>query len=120
MSHLQTIYIAGPMTGLPECNYPAFHEAARRLRLLGYEVLNPAENPPPPCKSWRGYMRLAISQLIQCDAIVFLHGWELSAGANIERDLAHKLAMPCMTLDTIGPRSRRHEAQTEIAGLEVQ
>ena len=64
MSHLQTIYIAGPMTGLPECNYPAFHEAARRLRLLGYEVLNPAENPVPACGTWQGYMRLALAQLV--------------------------------------------------------
>ena len=38
------IYLAGPMTGLPEFNYPAFHAEAARLRQLGYHVENPAEN----------------------------------------------------------------------------
>ena len=42
------VYIAGPMTGLPDFNYPAFNAAAAKLRALGLEVLNPAENPPPP------------------------------------------------------------------------
>jgi len=37
------IYISGPMTGLPEHNFPAFHAAAERLRKAGWEVNNPAE-----------------------------------------------------------------------------
>ena len=39
----QTIYIAGPMTGLPDLNFPTFHTEAARLRSLGHEVINPAE-----------------------------------------------------------------------------
>jgi len=46
------IYIAGPMTGLPEFNYPAFNAAAEYLRSLGHHVENPADNPVPACKSW--------------------------------------------------------------------
>lgn len=37
------IYISGPMTGLPDFNFPAFHDAAARLRERGHEVANPAE-----------------------------------------------------------------------------
>ena len=46
------IYLAGPMSGLPELNYPAFHAKAAELRAAGHHVENPAENPAPPCGSW--------------------------------------------------------------------
>ena len=29
------LYLAGPMTGRPEYNYPAFHAVARHLRSMG-------------------------------------------------------------------------------------
>ena len=87
------IYIAGPMTGLPEFNYPAFNAAAARLRALGYEVLNPAENPVPPCGTWQGYMRMALTQLVQCQCVALLPGWADSRGALIERKLAQVLQM---------------------------
>lgn len=38
------IYIAGPMTGLPDFNFPAFNDMAAILRGLGYHVENPAEH----------------------------------------------------------------------------
>lgn len=87
------IYIAGPMTGLPEFNYPAFNNEAQRLRSLGYDVENPAENPEPPCKSWLGYMRMALPQLVNCDIVALLPGWQDSKGARIERSLAIDLSL---------------------------
>lgn len=39
----RSCYIAGPMRGLPEYNYPAFMDAANKLRKLGWLVFNPAE-----------------------------------------------------------------------------
>lgn len=90
---MKRIYLAGPMTGLPEFNYPLFHAAAARLRALGHTVLNPAENPVPPCGSWQGYMRMALAQLVQCERIVLLPGWTESRGALIERKLAQVLGM---------------------------
>jgi hypothetical protein len=32
------IYIPGPMTGLPQHNFPAFHAAADRFAQAGYQV----------------------------------------------------------------------------------
>lgn len=87
------VYIAGPMTGLPEFNHPAFHIAAQIWRELGYEVENPAENPPPACDSWAAWMRLALAQLLRCDAIVLLTGWQQSRGAQIEHRLARELGL---------------------------
>ena len=39
----QTIYVAGPMRGYEEFNYPAFYEAERILESIGWDVVNPAK-----------------------------------------------------------------------------
>jgi hypothetical protein len=37
-------YVAGPMTGIKDFNYPAFNAVAEDLRAQGYEVENPADH----------------------------------------------------------------------------
>ena len=93
------VYIAGPMTGIDQFNYPAFNAAAARLRAMGYHVENPAENPAPPCGSWQAYMRMAITQLVKCDTIALLPGWEKSRGAKIEHRLATELGLSVWVLE---------------------
>ncbi|MDZ5602549.1 DUF4406 domain-containing protein [Pseudomonas sp. RP23018S] len=92
------VYISGPMTGLPEFNYPAFNAAASELRAAGAHVENPAENPTPPCGSWLGYMRLAVEQVSRCDYVVTLPGWDESRGARVEVELARGLGLPVKSL----------------------
>lgn len=90
------LYLAGPMTGLPDFNYPAFNAEAARLRAIGFHVENPAENPVQD--SWQAYMRNAVRQMMLCDAVALLPGWKLSRGALIENGLAVSLgikARPC-------------------------
>lgn len=93
------VYISGPMTGIENFNYPAFHAAAAQLRAAGYVVENPAENPHPECRSWEGYMRIAVAQLAKCDRIVTLPGWQASRGAKVEVDLGLTLGMDVVDLD---------------------
>ena len=85
------LYLAGPMSGLPDNNYPEFNRVAALLRAKGYEVLNPAENPEPPCKSWSGYMRMSYAQILECQGVVFLRDWLDSKGAQLENKVAHSL-----------------------------
>lgn len=85
------LYLSGPMSGIEDMNYPAFDAAALRLRASGYEVENPAENPP--CRSWADYMRLALVQIARCDVIGMLPGWEKSKGARLEHHIATELGM---------------------------
>lgn len=86
------IYLAGPMTGHPDFNYPAFNAEAARLRAIGYRVENPAENPVQ--NTWQAYMRQALAQLVKCDAVALLPGWKTSRGACIENQLAIDLGIP--------------------------
>lgn len=84
------------MSGYPDSNYPAFNAVAAELRARGVCVFNPAENEKPDVPEgelWGAFMRLAIVQLMQCDRVVALPGWQKSKGANIEVGLAHALGM---------------------------
>lgn len=87
-------YIAGPMTGRPNNNFPAFHAAAAHLRGQGHEVVNPAELQAPDDQTWQNYMRGALRAMLTCEAVVFLPGWMQSNGARLERMVAERLRMP--------------------------
>ena len=91
------IYIAGPMTGLPELNFPAFNAEAKRLRSLGFDVVNPAEVNPDHSMPWAECMRRDIAELVTCDAIRLLPGWKSSKGATLEHHIAERLGMAVMT-----------------------
>lgn len=93
------IYVAGPMTGLPDFNYSAFHQAAAVLRAAGHTVTNPAENPVPECGSWLGYMRMSVSQVAQVDCVAMLPGWWNSPGARLEHHIAQKLGLQIMQIE---------------------
>lgn len=96
---IKRIYIAGPMTGLPAMNYPAFNAEAGRLLALGFEVENPAQNPEQG--SWEAYMRQALRQMLTCDTIALLPGWIHSRGATLERDIAHVVGMTVVAASSI-------------------
>lgn len=82
------IYVAGPMTGYPELNFPAFHAAAATLRAQGHHVENPAEINGDTTAQWLDCMRQDIARLVTCDAVYLLPGWEKSRGARVEHGLA--------------------------------
>lgn len=82
------IYVAGPMTGIPELNFPAFHAAAAELRGRGHHVENPAEINADPTAQWLDCMRSDVARLVTCDAVYMLSGWERSRGATVEHTLA--------------------------------
>lgn len=93
MREVKRIYIAGPMTGLPELNFPAFHAAAATLRGFGFEVVNPAEINVHQDGRWEDCMRADIRELVTCDAVALLPGWKQSRGAQLEHHIAQALGM---------------------------
>lgn len=97
-------YIAGPMTGYPEFNYPAFHEAAARGRAAGRTILNPAENfAGDQGRGYDEYLRAALAQVLAADSIALLPGWSLSKGARLELHVAQILRLPILSAATFEP-----------------
>lgn len=89
-------YIGGPMSaiGPPDYNYATFNAMAWRLRNAGLPVINPAElHPADPDVPWDFYLRRDIPELVKCDRLVLLRGWEISKGARLERHIAQELGM---------------------------
>lgn len=109
------IYVAGPMRGIPEFNFPAFHAATARLRAEGHEVFNPAERDiehhgvdiskgnAAGCEDLaakqHGFnLREALKDdlefiCLHADAVAVLPGWEKSKGAQAEVATAHALGL---------------------------
>lgn len=106
------IYIAGPMTGHENWNFPTFFETQQALEGLGHEVINPAQNdgktlgeaianvdsPDLPRKSWGDYMRIDLRSVLAVDAVCVLDGWRNSKGATLEVHVAEELGLPIYIL----------------------
>jgi hypothetical protein len=99
---VKKIYISGPMTGLPDLNFPAFHAEAARLRALGYEVVNPAElNPDPANKTYQACLRDDLRAMLDCDTVALLPGYKKSEGAIIEMNVAQNIELQILDASAI-------------------
>jgi len=87
------VYIAGPMTGYADLNFPAFRAETTALRAAGLEVVNPAEINVDPSAGWSACMRADIAQLVTCDRIHLLPGWSRSKGASLEHHIGRALGL---------------------------
>lgn len=105
------IYIAGPCTGIPNENKPAFLAAELQLRGLGLDPVNPTTLPGHAShdQSWESFMRVDIPALCTCEAVALLPGWENSRGANAEHFNATLLRMDVRPLaDWLSPKAGTH------------
>ena len=113
-------YIAGPMRGIPQYNYPAFMAAASVLKHLGHEVFNPADMDSIDEEDWesipvekhetvsnaalaRRFARRDLSAILSLraedgDFLCVLPGWEKSTGAQAEVKVAKWIYLPIRTL----------------------
>lgn len=106
-------YLAGPMRGYPEFNFPAFEQATRVLRHHGHTIFSPAEHDLDNGFDPSGMdgtieelaevgfdLREALridTEWICChaEAIFLLPGWKDSSGARAEKALGDALGIPC-------------------------
>lgn len=107
---VKTVYVAGPMSGKPQLNFPAFRRAAQRLRDAGYEVVSPVEldeedglDPDvddvlPGTWEWVRCLMRDLEVVHEVDAVVVLPGYTKSRGAYMEANLAMMLGKPVIPL----------------------
>jgi len=88
------LYLAGPMTGFEDFNFPAFNKMAVDLRAIGYVVENPAQHGVVDDVEWCDYMAYDLTRLGLCGIVAVLPGWENSKGARLEVHIARELGMP--------------------------
>ncbi len=101
ISRASHVYLAGPMTGLPECNFPAFSEAEELVAARFHcNVINPAylSYLIGEGRTHAHYLEVALAIVRTSDFLVMLPGWENSAGARTERATAEALGIPAAEL----------------------
>lgn len=113
---MTTLYIAGPMRGIPEFNFPAFLGAQKDLELSGFGVINPAARDIEDGFDYEGLtghedlavigfdLRAALAWdlhaiAVDSDGIATLEGWENSKGASAEVATAKALGLPVKPLE---------------------
>jgi len=131
------LYVAGPMRGIKDFNFPAFDNAAERLRAAGYEVCNPADRDRDEHGAEVGQsetgdladiahtgfdLREALSWDLawiaaNADGVAVLPGWENSKGAAAEVALARALGLPVASTEAFLAGTYRDEP---VAGGEVR
>lgn len=97
------IYLAGPMSGIPDYNFPAFFRKAEELRAEGHTVFNPAE---ADLEEWgdlatvkkkatyKATLKKDLNWILdEAEAIYLLPGWEQSKGVKVEYALAECLKL---------------------------
>jgi len=130
---MKSVYIAGPMTGIEQYNFPAFDKAAKFFRNLGWTVVSPADadrdagmhpdqlpfnhdwSQLPDACSTRQFAQRDMPLLMSCDAIAMLPGWVDSSGAMAEWGVAAWIGMPVLDANTGLPLDE--EAVAEEMGL---
>lgn len=101
------VYLAGPMTGVEQHNFPLFDHVAAQLEKEGFEVYNPADLTRDRFGTFENFMKLSPGEqreavrwllgkelawiCLHAECVYFLPGWENSYGARAEHAAATAL-----------------------------
>jgi dUTP pyrophosphatase len=114
------VYIAGPMSNVPDNNRKAFARAEERLKLMGHVPINPYHLGSKELQAvaadmgvefratpeYAALLERCIFEVSMSDAVVLLPGWEDSTGARREKTAAEGIGIPCYPYDDFCPTLR--------------
>lgn len=130
MSKKGRYYLAGPMTGIPQFNYPMFDAAASILRSAGWTIVSPAELDDPAVQAaaraskdgaqvdggidgqtWGDFLARDVKLVAdECDGVIVLPGWQRSRGARLEVTVAMLTGKPVLLYENGAPEPRPNVA----------
>lgn len=88
------VYISLPISGYDISERRNTAKAMEnKLRKLGYDVFNPLENGLPTYASTNQHMKADIKALLGCDAVIFMQGFNHSAGCHTELTVAMAIGL---------------------------
>ena len=91
------LYISGKISGTDLTHTrKRFSDVTDKLQALGYEVTNPLCNGLSEAAPWEEHIAKDIINLIGCEGIYMLQGWEDSQGARIEYAIAKEIGLKVM------------------------
>jgi RNA polymerase sigma factor (sigma-70 family) len=97
---LEKVYISGPMKGKIDLNKLAFKNAELYLKALGYIPINPHNltknlslHNPVTIEEIHQCMKIDLIELLKCDAIHMLDGWQKSSNATLEYNIAKAIGL---------------------------
>lgn len=116
------LYLAGPISGIPLFNFPAFHAAEESLNAKGHEVFSPArmtefqhgadfasryptgDTIAAKCNGFDLRKAMAWNLMAICnevDALALLPGWSKSNGTAVEIAVAKYLGIPAYPVEDL-------------------
>lgn len=106
------LYLAGPMTWIPQFNFPTFEQWVQQLRQVGFDVISPHEVDPGETQeiAWAspdgdpaalppgdGPVETALRNVAgigECDGLALIDGWYKSSGTIHEIATANRFQLP--------------------------